>query len=181
MTATLLRWTIDDYHQMIDLGLFVNRRVELLDGLVIEMAPEGPEHADLSTDADEFFVAEARGRYRVRVAKPITIAETSSEPEPDIALVKRQAYRQRHPAPAEVFLIIEFAQSSLNKDTDEKRRAYAAAGISDYWVVNLRDAELLVYRQPMAGDYQSVQRFQTGKITPLAFADIEVAVADLLP
>lgn len=166
---------------MIDAGLFVNRPVELLNGLVLEMAPEGPEHADLSTDADELFVAQSQGRYRVRVAKPITIPETGSEPEPDIALVKPQAYRQGHPTPAEIYLVIEFAQSSLEKDTDEKRLAYATAGITDYWVVNLRRGELIVYRQPLNGDYQSEQHLTAGPISPLAFPDIEISVRILLP
>ena len=180
MTATLVRWTIDDYYRMIDAGLFVNRQVELLNGLVLEMASEGPEHADLSTDADEFFAAQARGRYRVRVAKPITIAKTNSEPEPDIALVKPQSYRQGHPTPADVYLVIEFANSSLAKDTEEKRRAYAAAGIADYWVANLRDVELIVYRQPGGVDYQVEQRFKQGRISLLAFPDIELEVETLL-
>ena len=180
MAATLLRWKIADYHRMIEAGLLEDRRVELLNGLVVEMAPEGPDHADLSTDADEFFVAQARGRYRVRVAKPITIAETGSEPEPDIALVRRQAYRQGHPTPAEVFLIIEFANSSLEKDTDEKRHAYAAAGIADYWVANLRDGELMVYREPQGDDYRLEQRLREGTIAPLAFPDLVVEVQALL-
>ncbi|MGD1907572.1 MAG: Uma2 family endonuclease [Leptolyngbyaceae cyanobacterium] len=181
MTATLLRWTVQDYHRMIDAGLFVNRPVELLNGLVLEMAPEGPEHADLSTDTDELFVAQSRGRYRVRVAKPITIPETGSEPEPDIALVKPQAYRQGHPTPAEVYLVIEFAKSSLEKDTGEKRLAYAVAGIAEYWVVNLQKKELIVYRQPLEGDYQSEQHLTAGQISPLAFPDIQISVRALLP
>ena len=180
MTATFVRWTIDDYHRMIDAGLLVDRRVELLNGWILEMAPEGPEHADLSTDSDEFFTAQAEGRYRVRIAKPITIVETGSEPEPDIALVKRQSYRQRHPTPAEVYLIIEFSNTSLEKDTEEKRRAYAAAGIADYWVANLRQDELIVYRQPIEGDYRSVQRLRQGQVSPLVFPDIAVEVQALL-
>lgn len=180
MAVTLTRWTLDDYHRMIDAGLFVNRRVELLNGLVVEMAPEGPDHAELSTDADEFFVQQANGRYRVRVAKPMTIAAIGSEPEPDIALVKGKSYRQGHPAPADVYLIIEFSNTTLAKDTDEKRRAYAAAGIEDYWVANLKDGELIVYRQPMDGDYQAEQRLRQGVVTPLAFPDITVTVDSLL-
>lgn len=180
MAVTLTRWTLDDYHRMIEAGLFVNRRVELLNGLVVEMAPEGPDHADLSTDADELFVEQAQGRYRVRVAKPMTIAATGSEPEPDIALVKRKSYRQGHPAPADVYLIIEFSNTTLAKDTDEKRRVYAAAGIQDYWVANLKDGELIIYRQPIDGDYQVEQRLRQGAVAPLAFPDITVAVDSLI-
>jgi len=155
-----------------------HRRVELLNRLVVELAPEGPEHADLSTDASEFFVTRARGRYQVRDAKPITIAETGSEP--DIALVRRQAYRQGHPTPADVFLVIEFANSSLEKDTDEKRHAYAAAGIADYWVANLKGGELIVYREPQGDDYRLEQRLRDGTIAPLAFPDVEIEVQALL-
>ncbi|MFM7425261.1 MAG: Uma2 family endonuclease [Elainella sp.] len=179
-SATLVRWTIRDYHTMIDAGLFLNRRVELLNGLIVEMAPEGPDHADLSNDALEFFMAAANGRYRVRPAKPITIPSNNSEPEPDIALVRSQPYRQSHPTPDDVFLIIEFSNTSLAKDTDDKRRAYASAGIQDYWVVNLRDRQLIIYRNPADSDYTSEQRLRSGSISPLAFPDITLTVQMLL-
>ncbi len=79
-----------------------------------------------------------------------------------------------------MYLIIEFSNTSLAKDTEEKRRAYAAAGIADYWVANLRDGELIVYRQPVDGDYQVEQRLRQGVIFPLAFPDVVVAVKALL-
>lgn len=180
VATTLLRWTIADYHRMIAVGLLGDRRVELLNGLILEMAPEGPDHADLSTGAAEFFILRSQGRYQVRDAKPITIAETDSEPEPDIALVRRQAYRQGHPTPADVFLLIEFANSSLEKDTEEKRQVYATAGIADYWVANLKQGELIVYREPQGNDYRLEQRLRDGFIAPLAFPDIEIDVRDLL-
>jgi len=72
-------------------------------------------------------VTRSRGRYQVRDAKPITIAETGREP--DIALVRRQAYRQGHPTPADVFLVIEFANSSLEKDTDESATPMPLPGL----------------------------------------------------
>lgn len=144
MTTIVARWTITDYHATINAGLLVDRRVELLNGLIVEMSPEGPDRADLSTDAIELFMSAANGRYRVRPGKPITIADSDSEPEPDIALVKPQSYRQSHPTPDDVYLIIEFSNSSLTKDTEDKHRAYAAAAIQDYWVVNLRDRQLIV-------------------------------------
>lgn len=80
MTAIVARWTITDYHAMIDTAVLVNRRVELLNGLIVEMPPEGPDHADLSTDAIELFMSAAKGKYRVRPSKPITIADSNSEP-----------------------------------------------------------------------------------------------------
>ena len=181
MTATIARWTIDDYHAMIEAGLLVERRVELLNGLIVEMSPEGPDHADLSTDALEHFMSAANGRYRVRPAKPITITDNNSEPEPDIALVKPQSYRKSHPTPDDVYLIIEFSRTSLTKDTEDKRQTYAAAGITDYWVVNLREGYLIMYRNPSGGDYQSEQRLTSGTVSPLAFPDLTLDVETLLP
>ena len=180
MATLLARWTIADYHRIIEAGLLVERRVELLNGLIFEMPPEGPDHADLSTDAMELFLSAANGRYRVRSDKPITIPQSNSEPEPDLALVKPQSYRQAHPLPDDVYLIIEFARSSLTKDTEEKRRTYALAGIEDYWVVNLRDRQLIVYRHPIDGDYQLQQQMTSGFLAPLAFPDVVVKVSRLL-
>lgn len=179
-SATLVRWTISDYHTIIDAGLFLNRHVELLNGLIVEMSPEGPDHADLSTDALEFFMAAANGRYRVRPAKPLTLLENNSEPEPDIALVKPQSYRQSHPTSDDVFLIIEFSNTSLAKDIEDKRRVYASAGIQDYWVVNLRDRQLIIYRNPSNDDYTSEQRLKAGSISLLAFPDITLTVQMML-
>jgi len=79
-----------------------------------------------------------------------------------------------------VFLVIEFSKSSLAKDTDEKRVAYAQAGIQDYWVVNLRDRHIIVYRTPVDGDYQSEQIISSGTITPLLFPDVAIAINPLL-
>jgi hypothetical protein len=89
MTATLLRWSVQDYHRMIEADLFVNRQVELLNGLVVEMAPEGPEHADLSTDADELFVAQSQGRYRVRVEQHLKTGQIQPLAFPDIEISVR--------------------------------------------------------------------------------------------
>ena len=180
MTVTVARWTLADYHQMIETGLLQDRRVELLNGLVIEMAPEGPEHAECSTLLDTLFGNASGGRYRVREGKPISLATSNSEPEPDIALVRDKSYRQAHPTPADIFLVVEFSQSSLVKDTEAKRLVYAAAGIEDYWVVNLRDRQVIVYRKPQGGDYKLQETVSAGELTPLAFPDVTVRVNRLL-
>ncbi|MDB9312254.1 Uma2 family endonuclease [Spirulina sp. CS-785/01] len=179
MTATLLRWTLDDYHTIIQSGVLVDRAVELLKGLIVEMSPEGPLHSELSTLLQERLMEAAQGRYRVRMGNPIAIPENQSEPEPDIALVRSQSYRNTHPLPTDVYLVIELANTSLAKDTQEKRQIYAEAGILDYWVVNLQQRIVLVYRHPNQGTYQTEQQFTTGTISPLSFPDLTIPVASL--
>ncbi|MEO0949056.1 MAG: Uma2 family endonuclease [Cyanobacteria bacterium J06641_5] len=98
----------------------------------------------------------------------------------DIALVRSKEYLQAHPTPADIFLVVEFSQSSLAKDTEAKRLIYAAAGVEDYWVVNLRDRLVMVYRQPAEGDYQSQVEISTEEIALLAFPDITINVEELL-
>ena len=180
MAVTIARWTLDEYHAITAAGFLEGRRIELLNGLLVEMAPEGPEYADASTLLMPQLWSAAKGRYQVRAAKPITIPSSDSEPEPDIALVGDRSYRRAHPIPEDAFLLIEFSQSSLAKDTEEKRLVYARAGIADYWVVNLRDRHVIVYRNPTAGDYQSEQTISSGNLSPLAFPDVTINVSRLL-
>ncbi len=180
MSLTVARWSLEEYHRAIAADVLRDRRVELLDGWIVERSPEGPLHSDLNTDLQEVLFGLARGRYRVRTGKPLAMPRCDSEPEPDLALVKPQSYRQSHPTPAAVYLVVEFAHTSLAKDRDEKRQLYAAAGIGEYWLVNLRDCQLLVYREPEAGDYRSQQTLTEGKVAPLAFPDASLSVVSLL-
>jgi len=94
--------------------------------------------------------------------------------------VKPQAYRTHHPTPADILLIIEFANSSLIKDREEKRLLYAAAEIEDYWLVNLRDRKLIIDRHPTDGDYLSPQKLTSGTIASLSFPDVAIAVHPLI-
>ena len=118
---------------------------------------------------------------RVREGKPITLAQ-DSEPEPDIAVVSPlgATYRQRHPFPEDIFWLIEFSNTSLDKDLKPKRYIYAAAGIPEYWIVNLKAQHVIVLRNPHQGDYQSEEITNSGSLIPLAFPDITVAVTRLL-
>ena len=105
----------------------------------------------------------------------------SSEPEPDIALVRGQwsDYRLRHPNPEEVFLIVEVSQSTLAKDLETKKAVYAAAGIPEYWVVDLVNSLLIVFRNPQANNYLSQQELNSGDISPLMFPDIKISITEL--
>ena len=179
MTKT---WTLAEYHQVVDAGVLDDQPVELLAGEIVVMSPEGESHASISTDAGEYLVLLLGERAQVRQAKPITLTAVDSEPEPDLAVVERlgRGYRDHHPYPENVYWLIEYSNTSLSKDLDEKKRVYADAGIPEYWVVNLRDMTVLVFRDPEAGTYRSEQTLESGVIHPLALPDIAVSVSRLL-
>jgi Uma2 family endonuclease len=178
MTVTTAKWTLDDYHRMIEVGLISGRQVELLNGEIVEMPPSGPEHAQLSTDAADYLRSLLGEKALVRDAKPITIAETGSEPEPDLAIVQplRVLYRSRHPYPENIFWVIEYSNTSLSKDLDAKRKLYASSGIREYWVVDLKNRLVKVLRNPIHGNYSDEFTLVDGEITPIAFPEIKILV-----
>ena len=177
MTVTLAKWTIEEYHQMIEAGIFDNRRVELLRGEIVEMSPEGEPHAYFSTEAGEYLSKLLGSRAKIRPAKPITLPN-NSEPEPDIAIVKPlgREYLQHHPYPEDIFWLIEYSNSSLEKDLETKTKIYAEVGIIEYWVINLKKRQLIVFREPSDGGYASKSTMTEGTICPLAFPDVAVSV-----
>ncbi|MEG3851259.1 Uma2 family endonuclease [Microcoleus sp. herbarium13] len=182
MSVTTVKWTVADYHRIIAAGILEERNVELIGGEIIEMAPEGESHAYCSDEAGEYLIYLLGDRAKVRQGKPITLARSNSEPEPDIAVIQRlgQNYREHHPYPENIFWLIEYSNSTLTKDLGIKSQIYAAAGISEYWVVNLRTMELIVFRVPTDGGYQSRETLTQGNINPLAFPDVAVSVDRLL-
>lgn len=177
MVVTTAKWTINEYHRMIAAGILDDRRVELLKGEIIEMSPEGEPHAYFSTEAGEYLSRILGDRATIRPAKPITLAN-NSEPEPDIAIVQRlgREYLNHHPYPENIFWLIEYSDSTLEKDLEIKSKVYAEAEIPEYWVVNLRKRQLIVFRDPQDGEYASKSTLTGGTIYPIAFPDIAVAV-----
>lgn len=173
--------SLDQYHRMVDVGIWDDRHVELLNGVVVEMSPEGTPHAHRSTDVGEYLMRLLGERAQVRPAKPITLP-LGSEPEPDIAIVQRlgDEYLDHHPYPENIFWVIEYSNTSLDKDLGVKADIYAAVGILEYWVVNLKKNILIVFRDPVNGKYQSQKEFTSGIINPLAFPDVVIDVSRLL-
>ena len=175
-------WTVDEYHRMIAAGILTpHDRVELLDGQIIEMVPQEPPHASTTSSFGNDLVMLFAGKAWVRQQLPITIAP-NSEPEPDIAVVKidPKRYRDRHPTPTDVYLLIEVADSTLNYDRTRKVKAYARAKIPEYWIVDVNQRQLLVFREPQADTYQVEQVLGvTAAIAPLSFPDVTVQLADL--
>lgn len=182
MTLITAKWTVEDYHRMIATGILEGRHIELLNGEIVEMPPEGESHAYSSDEAGEYLIYLLGDRAKVRQAKPITLLPSNSEPEPDIAIVQRlgRDYREHHPYPENVFWLIEYSDSSLSKDLEVKTQIYAAAGIPEYWIINLRTRQLIVFRLPTDEGYQSKQTISHGEISPIAFPDLPVSIARLL-
>jgi Uma2 family endonuclease len=178
-SLTTLKWTVDDYHRLVDGGILDDKHVELLNGEIVEMSPEGIPHADLSDEAAGYLRGLLGDRAKVREGKPITLADRS-EPEPDLCICRNMRYNAHHPYPEDIFFVIEYSDSSLDKDLSVKSVIYAQANIQEYWVVNLRNKEVVVLRSPSNGRYQERQIFSNGNLAPVAFSDVSVGVEQLL-
>ncbi|MBW4516345.1 MAG: Uma2 family endonuclease [Timaviella obliquedivisa GSE-PSE-MK23-08B] len=173
--------TLEQYHRIVEAGILDNCRVELLNGVIVEMSPEGTPHASDSSRAGEFLVRLLGEQAHVRFAKPITLPN-GSEPEPDLAIAERveDYYRSHHPYPEDIFWVIEYSNTSLEKDLNIKADIYAEVNIREYWVVNLKDMKLIVFRDPLNGKYQSQQVMSESHIQPLAFPNVLIPVHQLL-
>jgi Uma2 family endonuclease len=154
MTTTTYKWSIDRYHQAIDSGIFDDESVELLRGEIVIMVPEREPHAYYNTEAADYLRILLGGQVKIRDAKPITLPN-NSELEPDIAIVKPlgKTYLTHHPYPDDIFWLIEFSQATLDKDMGQKKAIYAEAGIQEYWLVNLKDFHLKVFRDLIDNNY----------------------------
>jgi Uma2 family endonuclease len=176
-------FTVDDYYKMGEAGIFdEDSRVELIDGVVYDMPPIGPEHAGLVDELGHGLRDTLGHNLIVRRQAPLHIGDRS-DPEPDLTLLRyrKNYYKSTHPTPDDVLLVIEVADSSLSHDGNTKANAYARAGIREYWIVDLVHDELIVYRDPIRGEYGSMQRLsREDMVTPLAFPDSTIAVTDVL-
>ena len=178
-------FTVDEYLAMEVAGvLYKSDRVELIDGVIIIMPPIGNRHVGGTNWGTTLFVPPLIGRATVQVAGPIRLNDRSM-PEPDIALVRWTAPGSGptgHATPEDVYLIIEFADSSLPFDQGAKLERYDAAGIPEVWVANLRAQEVTAYADPSGSEYASVRTYRAGEsISPRVFPDVILAVADFMP
>ena len=177
------RFSVEDYYRMAETGVLrPGKRVELLDGKIIDMSPIGPLHGGLVNRLSRLFNQLSKGRWLVSAQNPLRL-DDHSEPEPDVMLLKPAAddYTSRHPQPKDVFLLIEVADSTLEYDREEKLPAYGRAGIAEVWIVNLQAAAIEVYREPHFTGYGNKTVLRAGdQARPLAFPDTAVDVAELL-
>jgi Uma2 family endonuclease len=181
MTLIAAKWSIDDYHQMVDSGLLDDRSVELIDGAIIQMPPEGVGHSFYCINTAKYLRSLFGELAEIHEAHPITLPNHDSEPEPDIAILKPpiSRYRTHHPYPDDIFWLIEIANSTLVKDLGVKKNLYARSGIPEYWVMNLQAKELVVFRNLAEDGYQSEIHLDSGIISSIAFTTIQVDIQQL--
>ncbi len=179
-------FTVDEYYKMAEAGILKpDERVELIEGVIVEMPPAGPEHSDSVDTVAEVFGDRLRPRVRIRVQSPIGLAGLS-QPEPDVALLRTPAergssYRSGHPGRDDVLLVVEIADSSLNYDLGEKASMYARRGIVELWIVDVPHDRLVVHREPTADGYASVETVNRGEtVRPLAFPDVTFTADEIL-
>ncbi len=183
------RFTVDEYHQMIQAGILgENDNVELLEGWIVPKMPRNPVHdALISWVHNRVLAPRLRGWFCRGQSAIIT---PDSEPEPDLAVIRgsERDYLSRHPGPADTALAVEVADSSLARDRSIKARLYASAGVPLYWIINLVDDQIEVYTQPTgpgpAPDYRVRQDYKRTDLVPLVIDGIEMGPipgGDLLP
>lgn len=179
------RWTADLFNDLGDRGVFAGRRPVLIDGIILEQGPMNPRHADALEMTDTALRLAFGSGWRFRNQSPLD-AGTYTNPMPDLAVVA-PGPRGTHPKAAA--LIVEVSDTTLFMDTTTKAELYATAGILDYWVLDLTDRRLLVFRDPEplpeglgATAYRTRLSFGPEEsVAPLAAPTATVRVADLLP
>lgn len=187
--ATRKKFTIAEYHQLVDLGFFTeDEKIELIRGEIINMAPKRTPHSVCNSLLLSQLFRSLHNRANVRGQEPITLP-SDSEPEPDVVVAKLKAdnYLSAHPVAEDIILAIEIADSTLKYDREIKIPLYAEAGINDYWIFNLVDKCLEVYTKPFSrqnGNFNYQTRniiLADGTIEIPGFSDVVLELATVFP
>jgi Uma2 family endonuclease len=185
-TIELRLWTVEEYHRMAEAGIFdEDERVELLQGKIIWMSAIGTAHRSAVGRTNKYLQKHLGDNNKawISIQDPIKL-DDYSEPEPDIAVVKIDPldYADHHPTPDEVYLVIEVADTTFKKDCETKGKAYAAAGMIDYWVLDVINRQLHVFREPSGNGYKSeVVLKENDIISPFNFPDLSINILEILP
>jgi Uma2 family endonuclease len=168
-----------EYERLVETGVFEDERLELLQGVLVSMSPQGAPHAAVIWRLYRLLSQALGARAEVRAQSQLALSE-DSEPEPDVFAAEPGEYTREHPSKA--LLVVEVSDSTLRKDRGIKAKAYARAGIPEYWIVNLADGVVEVHTAPAQGRYGSVApRGRTESITLIEFPDVALRVSDVIP
>jgi len=160
---------VDEYHRMAETGIIPpDARVELIEGVIIDMDDTGPNHGGATDQLNEILIRTVAGRAHVRCQAALRLSELS-EPQPDFVLARRRAdfYKRGPIEPVDTFLVIEVSNTSLRFDTQVKAPLYARHGIPEVWIVDLTGREVRFHRSPRDGRYSDVTSTSTPGIVNL--------------
>jgi Uma2 family endonuclease len=183
MTALRWRFSVAEYHQMIAAGLFgEDDRLELLGGDLVMMSPIESKHAATVKRLNRILNHLLYERALIGVQDPLQLDE-QSEPQPDLMVLdsREDDYATAPPTPGEARLVIEVSDTSADYDRDVKMHAYARAGIREAWLIELTTGWIEIYREPSPAGYKLLRKALPGEtVSPLAFPDLALAVADVI-
>ena len=182
-----MRWTVSQYFRMSELGLLDARRVELLDGEIIEVAAQGVPHRLAVSRITRLLVAAFDPAKYWVVIQGTAVLSNFSAPDPDFHVLDVPEHNPPDPLPVP-FLVIEVSDTTYRKDAGPKLRAYAAAGVPEYWIVNLPGRQLETYRKPenstgkrSGWGYADVTAYRAGaRVSPLRRPDVSFEVDPML-
>lgn len=180
---TTRRFTVDEYHRMAEAGILTeDDRVELLDGQIVPMTPIGRRHAGCVNRLTALFSRLAGDAATVSVQNPLVLGE-HHEPQPDLALLRYRAdgYGARLPGAADVLLVVEVADTTIERDRERKIPLYAQAGIPEAWLVDLAADRIDVHRKPTGASYTEVTRVRRSTtLTALALPGVRLSADQIL-
>ena len=182
--ATYLKyWTVEEYHQIGETSIFgAEQRTELITGKIVLMTAKGTPHVISLQLVASSLQSQLNNAALVRTQDPIEL-DDFSEPEPDLAIVKGKIldYANRHPRPEDVSLVVEIADSTLKKDCEVKDKLYARSNIADYWVVDVKNRQVHIFRNPTPTGYTShLILSEPETVSPLAFPSIVIPISSIL-
>ena len=177
------RFTAAEFFRLVEIGVLAEGdRVELIQGDLIEMSPIYITHIS-TLNRLVWMLSNALGKQVIlSVQNPVQLSEDNL-PQPDVAVFRFQEkfYSEQHAKPEDILLIIEVADSSLRYDQRVKSKLYGTAGIADYWIVNLPERQIEVYREPRPNGYRTVTTYAPGEtLSPLAFPDVVLQVEQIM-
>lgn len=183
MSLAIRRFTVEELDRMAAVGILrEDDRVELLDGQIVEMTPIGVLHAACVTRLGALLGPPTHGHSTLRSQCPLVLFDDQA-PQPDVALVRYRpdGYQHAHPRPADAFLVIEVADTSVEADRAKKIPLYARAGVREAWLVNLPAECIEMYRHPEGDRYADERTARRGEIiAPLGFPDLQLLVSEIL-
>jgi Uma2 family endonuclease len=177
---TRRRFTLAEYHRMGEVGILgEDDRVELIEGEIVQMSPPGNRHIAFVINLENLLAQRVAGRALVSTQNPVVLTG-DTEPQPDITVLRRRAYKDHRVSADDVALLIEVADTSLSYDRRTKLRLYAQAAIPEYWIVDCTAEAVEVHRNPTEDRYRDFSRVAAPATLRLqAFPDIELTLAEI--